>query len=116
MNHLTRKVDKLISKLVHKIWNPYNLNLPRGNCPVQAEGYLPTGEFYYFRSRWSTWSMDFCKSSRDWDDRKFLYQHIEKDFCEQSFAGWISTLHGYILMNRATRAYLKTKHEQHSHN
>ena len=111
MRRLKRKIDRSISKLVHKIWNPYKLNLPRGNCPIQAEGYLITGEYYYFRSRWSTWRMDFCESSRDWDDDKFIYQHIEKDFCEAPLAGWISMLYAYILMNKAVREYLKHKHE-----
>lgn len=36
--------------------NKYNIQ-PYGNCPVQAHGFLPTGEEYYFRARHSHWSM-----------------------------------------------------------
>jgi hypothetical protein len=109
MRRLKRKIDRSISKLVHRIWNPYNLNLPGGNCPVQAEGYLPTGEFYYFRSRWSTWRMYFSRSESHWIEGKYLFVYKQENFCEEPLAGWISISHAYILMNKATKAYYKTQ-------
>ena len=48
-----RGVYSAIRSLYSKFVNKYRIE-PNGVCPVQAEGTLPTGEYYYFRSRHTT--------------------------------------------------------------
>lgn len=56
--------------------NPYNLKVG-GFAPTQGSGALPTGEYYYVRSRSFT-SIEICKSEQDWWGRKYLFQRVDK--------------------------------------
>jgi hypothetical protein len=60
-----------------KFRNPYGLK-PYGCAPVQAEGYLPTGEWYYFRARGRQWGIDICQSEKDWWNSQYLWTAREK--------------------------------------
>ena len=59
-------------KFYLKFLNPYGIQ-PFGYCPVQANGHLATGEFYYFRARHARWQLDICESGKAWWDGEILY-------------------------------------------
>ena len=44
-------VERFKDWFAWKFLNPYKLEMPFGQCPVQIEGTLKTGEHYYFRAR-----------------------------------------------------------------
>lgn len=112
-NHINSnyRLKMLLAKVLRFIWNPYNLTIPTGYCPCQGEGYLPTGEWYYFRSRWSTCTVYVATSESHWDDSNYLFVFTEH-FQEEFIAGWISPVKGYILLNKAIKQYYKQKHKQ----
>jgi hypothetical protein len=97
--------SRWLIKLVHVLWNPYRVDIPGGNCPVQGWGNLPTGEYYYFRSRHEAWRVEFCESEAAWDKNELLFAYGENDFCDPYEAGWISQLKAYLLLNSAIRQY-----------
>lgn len=94
----------LLAKCLRFVWNPHKLVIPTGFCPCQCDGYLPTGEWYYFRSRWNTWRVYIAKSEQHWeaDDNIFVY---EEKFNDEFVGGWIGPLKGYILLNKGVKAY-----------
>lgn len=53
-----------------KLYNPYNLK-PVGNCPVQIEQYLKTGEYVYFRARGTSVSLELFECKEDFDDNPY---------------------------------------------
>ena len=78
---------------------------PYGNCPVQAEGYLPTGAYYYFRSRYTTWSLRIGKNINEvWEDSAWVY--TENKYKEHD-GGWISNLEVVRNFNKAMKLYLR---------
>lgn len=95
-----------MAKILRFFWNPYKVNIPSGFCPCQCEGFLRTGEWYYFRSRWDTWSLYIAKSEKDWADDNCLFQYSET-FDNDLIGGWIGPLKGYLLLNKAMRIYHK---------
>lgn len=48
---------------------------PNGYCPVQAEGWF-LGYYFYFRSRYETAKIQFCKSPHDWDMNYITKEYI----------------------------------------
>lgn len=48
---------------------------PSGYCPVQAEGYF-FGNYFYFRSRWSTASIEFAESYKDWQEGNIIRRYV----------------------------------------
>lgn len=48
---------------------------PSGYCPVQAEGYF-MGKYFYFRSRWSTASIEFADSGDDWRENNITRRYV----------------------------------------
>ena len=61
---------------------------PGGNCPVQAEGTF-LGHYFYFRSRWSTASIEFARTEDDWEKNSLIKRFELKHYPEME-AGWIS--------------------------
>lgn len=64
--------------------NPFKLD-PLGFAPLQGNGHLPTGEYYYIRSRAST-SIEISETEQDWWDNKYLFgcrnsdmQYVDRD-------------------------------------
>lgn len=102
------KCKMFLAKIFRNIYNPYSLNIPTGSCPVQCDGFLKSGEWYYFRSRWSSWSVSIAKSENDWFDDNLLFYYQETCF-DQFEAGWISPLRAYLLLNRAVKKYYSEK-------
>ena len=51
--------------------NPFNI-VVGGFAPVQGNGILPTGEYFYIRSRSFT-SIDISETEKDWWDNKYLF-------------------------------------------
>ena len=82
---------------------------PFGNCPVQAEGILPAGEYYYFRARYNTVSLDIAKTSSLWAKGKLLWT-ISGDYGKTPYAaGWMPEEKAIKLANRMIGKYLRIK-------
>ncbi len=64
--------------------NPYRLE-PFGKCPVQIEGRLKNGMYYYFRARHEGVSFGIA----DTEDKAVFNSGKFNRFCEHQFAGWI---------------------------
>ena len=83
-------IEKIKDWLVWVFQNPYNLSWPYGFCPVQCDGNLPGGEYYYFRARGSNWSFYIANEEFEvFDKDKRLFQYSEK-YGETFEAGWMS--------------------------
>ena len=101
-----RRFQTQIENAIAFCINKYKVN-PYGYCPVQAEGYLPTGEYYYFRSRHETWSVRIAKcESTIWDKDAWIY--FEEKY-EPYAGGWISKLEVVRNFNKAIKLYYKEK-------
>jgi hypothetical protein len=57
-------------------------------CPVQAEGHF-LGHYFYFRSRWSTASIEFAETEEHWEKSQTVRCYALKRY-ESPAAGWIS--------------------------
>jgi hypothetical protein len=85
--------------------NPYNIK-PGGNCPVQAEGLLPTGEWYYFRARGCHWSLEISNDEEAWARDEFLFSICE-EWGEDFDAGWMPYETAVELATRAINEYMR---------
>lgn len=96
-------INKYIEKIHVWFINKYKIK-PSGYCPVQAEGTLPTGEYYYFRSRHSTWSIRIAKTEKEiWEkDKNWVYS--EQKYIGHE-GGWISELEAVKNINKAVKLY-----------
>ena len=104
MKHKIRELfEDFADWFVLRFFNPYKIN-PGGNCPVQAEGLLPTGEWYYFRSRGARWSLVICESEAHWNQSIYLFNTMHEDFIWPD-AGWISRRHACRLATKAIKRY-----------
>jgi hypothetical protein len=84
--------------------NKYNVQ-PQGYCPVQAEGYLPGGEFYYFRSRHTTWCVRIAKDEESlWDSDAWVYKEEKYNGFD---GGCISKFEAVRNFNKAVKLYNK---------
>jgi hypothetical protein len=104
-----QKFKILFARFYHFIWNPYQLNLPRGCCPVQSMGVLPTGEYYYFRARYNTWSFEISETENAWSKHKTLYSITEKHGETPYDAGYMYVLKAYRIMNKHVKKYYRIK-------
>ena len=94
MKILNKHIDRFKDWFVWKFQNPYKLNYPSGQCPVQIEGILKDGLFYYFRARGHKWSFGLWKNESDYfDNLNFssnrLFQYVE-DYGTTFEAGWMT--------------------------
>ena len=62
--------------LVAHARNPFCVE-PYGYAPVQADGTLPTGEWFYFRSRHKRWSIEIATSEQAWGQLDTLWSYSE---------------------------------------
>lgn len=53
-------------------FNPYNVK-PGGMCPVQADGILKDGKWYYFRARGTTASLIIHLSEEDFGNEPYVF-------------------------------------------
>ena len=83
-------VDRFLNWWTWKFQNPYKLNQASGQAPVQIEGNLSTGEYYYFRARGSSWRVELYPTEEDfWCGRqKQLFTYSEK-YGETFEASWL---------------------------
>lgn len=105
---LHRKYNSILDWFACKFQNPYEINAG-GNCPVEAEGYLPTGEFYYFRARGSNWRLEIAKGEdAGWVERiKFSYG---EKYCDDQFgAGWMTRREAIKFANKAIKFYYQKR-------
>lgn len=61
---------------------------PHGYCPVQAEGWF-IGYYFYFRSRYETGKIQFCKTAQDWDDGYITKEYVVYKSDDAYAAGYI---------------------------
>lgn len=95
-----------IAKVIRLFYNPYNVLIPTGFCPVKAEGFLSTGEWYYFRSRLNSCILSLAKSEKHWMDGDLIFED-ERFFKNEFVGGWISPLRAYFLLNFLLRKFYK---------
>lgn len=69
---------------------------PSGFCPVQAEGFF-MGKYFYFRSRWSTTSIEFSDSQKDWKDGNILRRYVLM-IDKYHGAGWLPHWQAHFLV------------------
>jgi len=109
---MNRKINALVESFLDwwfdSFCNPYQIN-PQGNCPVQAEGTLPTGEWYYFRARGRQWSMDICESEGHWNSDKYLFQAGERNAFEWPAGGWLARWKAMQLATNAVNEYYESE-------
>lgn len=60
---------------------------PHGYCPIQAEGYF-MGYYFYFRSRWSTATIEFSKTEAGWDNDLIHARYVLATI-DSPEAGWL---------------------------
>ena len=77
--------------------------MPYGVCPVQSEGKLGDGNYYYFRSRGTTWSLHLAKKENEIFDKPIFKYH--EDCYEWPHAGWISKSKAILLATKALNLY-----------
>jgi hypothetical protein len=110
--YIHAKYNSILDWVVWKFQNPYKIQMPSGNCPVQSEGLLPTGEWYYFRARGSRWSLQIAKTEEDWwsDERgeKLLFNHQVPDYCQWPEAGYLSKRKCIKLATSAIEKFYET--------
>lgn len=97
--------QKVMCRLYWLFMNPYRVNMPNGYCPVQCEGVLKTGEYYYFTSRGTGWHIDICATESDWYKNIYLYQYGEPNWCNWPEAGWMSQITAMKLMTKSIKEY-----------
>jgi hypothetical protein len=101
--------EKFKNKFFLKFLNPYGIE-PYGCFPVQAEGHLATGEFYYFRARGINWRLEICESEKEWWSHKILYTR-GGTYGEHFDAGTMPTYEVIKRVNQVIKQY-KTKNSQ----
>lgn len=98
---------KFLDWLYKKFFNSYKIE-PIGIVPVQAEGKLPTGEHYYFRSRGEGWSLSVADKEEDiFEKNKFWYYREDKYNWPE--AGYICDYEAIRYFNKAVKLYYKHK-------
>ena len=78
---------------------------PNGYCPVQAEGHF-MGKYFYFRSRWSTASIEFADSKTEWEKNNIIKRYILFEDKKKMGAGWIPKWMAYLCIYRGIIMYL----------
>jgi len=102
LNKLRLNIQEPIENGISHFINKYNIQ-PHGYCPVQAEGCLPTGEFYYFRSRHTTWSVRISKNEESmWESSAWAYSESKYKGFD---GGCISKLEVVRNFNKAIKLY-----------
>ena len=75
-----------------------------GNCPVQAEGTID-GKPFYFRARWSYWSIGIGGVDPCIDPE---WEHGEKYSDELYAAGWMTEEEARTFIDKAANLYVET--------
>jgi len=81
------------------------IHRPSGYCPVQAEGHF-MGKYFYFRSRWSTASIEFADSEADWEKDNIIKRYILFEDKSKIGAGWIPKWMAYLCIYKGVIMYL----------
>jgi len=81
--------DRFLNWWAWTFQNPYDLEMPNGQCPVQIEGQLMTGEYYYFRARGSQWSLSIAEKEMDVVMIKERLFNYKEKYGKTFEAGWM---------------------------
>jgi hypothetical protein len=100
--------ERIQNWFYRKFKNPYNVNI-QGWCPRQAEGVLPTGEFYYFRARGSSCAFYVYKNEGDMSKSKYLFLNIYKDYKPWPQCGALSEMECIRLSTQSIKKYYDQK-------
>ena len=107
LSRLRWRIQTPIENLFARCINTHNIQ-PYGACPVQAEGYLSSGEYYYFRSRHQSWSVRIAKSEESlWGGGAWVYTETKY---EEFAGGWIGKLEVVRNFNKAVKLYRNNEH------
>ena len=107
LKRLRWRIQIPIEEFIARCINKYNVQ-PYGNCPVQAEGYLPSGEYYYFRARGESWRILVAESVETiFSDPIWSYGETKY---EPFAAGWIGKLEVVRNFNKAMKLYYADEH------
>jgi hypothetical protein len=99
--------SKILCWIYKKFFNKYKIE-PLGIVPVQAEGKLPTGEYYYFRSRGERWSLSVSDKEEDIFDKDKCWYYFEEPFTWPE-GGYIDDWESIKYFNKAVKLYYKSK-------
>jgi len=76
-----------------------------GNCPVQGEFYLKSGEYGYFRARGKHASLEICAADTELRDDD-IWWHGEKITDDQFGAGWLDRDEAAVLLLKWLKLYV----------
>jgi hypothetical protein len=102
------RVNRAIARIYRALYNPHGFTeIPSGNCPVQCEGWLPDGRWYYFRSRWAHATFEVAECEESWmhSDLIFKWSHKFHNYPLGNIGGWITPLRACRLMDAAAKEY-----------
>ena len=91
-----KRILKKITLLWERVtgFNPYNIQ-PSGLCPVQADGTLKDGNWYYFRARGTNVSLEIYPSEEAFGNEPYIfYRELEYGHTYEA---------GYLLRKDAIR-------------
>jgi len=118
--YLLSKYEKLLDYLVWKFNNPYKVNMPSGNCPIQSWGCLEKDilkPYYYFRARGSQWSLEistkemgdgYTDPGTDFFDNK-TWEYREKNYQPWPECGYLSKRECIKLCTKALNKFYESK-------
>jgi len=113
-------MKKILERACYKIYclvaNKHKIDF-WGYCPVQSCGQLKTGEYYYFRSRGSQWSLELSRKSMDEQEisanndffDNVFWEYRAKNVKPWPTMGYITKLEALKLFNFAVKKYYKEK-------
>ena len=77
-----------------------------GNCPVQIEGTI-NGRNFYFRARWSSWSLSVADDNGDvFSDSAWFYREPYPG--EVGSAGWMPMKEAEAFLHKAAKIYVNS--------
>lgn len=100
------RVQEHILDFISTNINTYGVK-PYGCCPVQAEGKLPTGEYYYFRSRHESWSLRIGETKETmWNNYSWVYTESKYDEFEGGGIGKLEVVRNF---KKAVKLYYRDR-------
>ena len=90
-------------------FNPYDVE-PYGFAPVQADGILPDGSWYYFRARGHSWIFETASSEIEWMRGETTFFFRQDYGCGDHFdASSMPHYHVIKFTNQAIKLYETSK-------
>ena len=98
-------IEKFKNWFTWRFNNPYNLEMPYGYAPVQIEGTLKTGEYYYFRARGEHWVLQVAKDEKAWFSNNLTFNYKIRYSNDRFGAGWMSKREAIIFATAGLDRY-----------